>query len=106
MVRWGNSLSMTFRCPSGIRRQLSLLLFNVYTDNLNHHPQPTGVEYYVGGAWVNSLSCADDMVLLAPKVTALQTLLELCRAYAGPHDIVYNTTKTLCLLVRPTQSRG
>ena len=46
------------------------------------------------------------MVLLAPMVPALQTLLELCRAYAGPHDIVYNTTKTVCMLVRPKQSQG
>ena len=46
------------------------------------------------------------MVLLAPMVTALQTLLEVCRAYAGPHDIVYNTTKTECMLVEPRQSQG
>ena len=50
---------------------------------------------------VNSLSYADDMV-----ITALQTLLDVCRAYAGPHDIVYNTTKTVCMLVRPKQSQG
>ena len=46
------------------------------------------------------------MVLLAPTVTALQTLLEVCRAYAGPHDTVCNTTKTVCMLVRPKQSQG
>ena len=46
---------------------------------------------------------ADDMVLLEPAVTALQTLLEVCRADAGPYDIVFNTTKTVCMLVRPTQ---
>ena len=46
------------------------------------------------------------MELLAPMVTALQTLLEVCSAYAGPHDIVYNTTKTVCMLVRPKQSQG
>ena len=98
MVRWGNSLSMTFRCANGIRQggQLFPLLYNAYTDDLNHHLQSTGVGCYVGGAWVNSLSYADDMVLLAPTVTALQTLLEICRAYAGPHDIVYNTTKHVC----------
>ena len=39
-------------------------------------------------------------MLLAPTVTALQTLLEVCRVYAGPHDIVCNTTKTACMLVR------
>ena len=46
------------------------------------------------------------MVLLAPTVTALHTLLEVCRAYDTPHDIVYNTTKTVCMLVRPNQSQG
>ena len=56
------------------------------------------------------------MVLLAPMVTALQTLLEVCRADAEPHDIVYNTTNNenimyagptkaitrYCLVVRPS----
>ena len=96
---------MTFRCSNEIRQggQLSPLLYNVYTDDLNHHFQVTGVGCYVGGAWINSLSYADDMVLLAPTVTVLQTLLEVCRAYALPHDIVCNTTKTVCMLVRPKQ---
>ena len=75
MVRWGNSLSITFRCANGIRQggQLSPLLYSVYTDDLNHHLQATGVGCYVGGAWENSLSYADDMVL--PTETSLQTLL-------------------------------
>ena len=30
-------------------------------------------------AWVNSPCYADDMVLLAPTVTALHTFLEVCR---------------------------
>ena len=90
---------MTFHCANGMRQggQLSPLLYNVYTDDLNHHLQATGVGCYLWGAYVNSLSYADDMVLLAPTVTALQTLLEVCRAYAGPRDIVYNTTKTVCI---------
>ena len=108
MVRWGNSLLMTFQCSNGIKQggQLSPLLNNVYTDDLNHHLQATGVRCYVGSDWVNSLSYGDDMVLLAPMVTALQTLLEVCRAYVVPHDIVYNTTKTVCMLVLPKQLQG
>ena len=94
---------MTFRCATGIRQggQVSQLLYIVYTEDINRHLQATGVGFYVGGAWVNSLSNADDMMLLAPTVTALQTLLEVCRAYAGPHDIVYNTTKTVWMQVWP-----
>ena len=59
---------------------------------------------YVGGAWLNSPSYADDMVLLVSTVTALQTLLEVWRSNAGPHDIVYNTTKTVCMLAGPTKA--
>ena len=32
--------------------------------------------------------------------------MEVCHAYAGPHDIVYKTTKTVCMLARPKQSQG
>ena len=90
---------MTFCCANGIRQegQLSLLLYNVYTDDLNHHLQATGVGCYVGGAY-----CLGKFTELCGRygvtcthVTALQTLLEVCRAFAGPHDIVYNTTKTV-----------
>ena len=62
-----------------------------YTDNLNHHHQATGVGCYVGGAWLNSLSYADDMVLLAPTVTALRTLLGVRRAYMLDLMTLYTT---------------
>ena len=46
------------------------------------------------------------MVLLVPTVSALQTLLKVYLGYVVPHDIAYNTTKTVCMLVRPKQSQG
>ena len=73
--------------------QLSLLLYNVYTDDLNHHFQATSVGCCVGGTWINSLSNEDDMVLFSPMVTALQTLLEVCHTNAGPHAIVTTQRK-------------
>ena len=88
---------MIFRCSNLIMQggQLTPLLYNVYADDLFPHLQATGLGCYVGGAWIDSLTYADDIVLLAPMATALQTLLEICRAYAVPRDIVYNTTKTV-----------
>ena len=107
MVRWGNSLSMTFHYSNWIRQggKSSPLLYNVYTDDLNHHLRATGTGCYVAGIWVNSLSYADDVVLLAPRVTALQTLLKACRTYSGLHDIAYNTTETVCMLVDQSNHR-
>ena len=67
---------MTFRFSNGIRQrgQLSPLLYDIYTDGIDHYLQATGVGCYVGGAWVNLQSYAYDMVLFAPTVTALQTV--------------------------------
>ena len=85
-------------------------MYNVYTDDLNHHLQATGVRYtiLVGGTWVNSLVYADDMVLSCTHGNCSSDTLggTVCRAYAGPHAIVFNTTKTVCVLVRPKQSKG
>ena len=51
IVRSGNSSSMTFRGANRTRQwgQLSPLLYNVYTDDLNHHLHATGEGCYVGG---------------------------------------------------------
>ena len=49
---------------------------------------------------VNLLSYADDIVLLAPTVTALQTLLEVCRAYAVPHDMTKQSQSRYSTRVR------
>ena len=86
---------MTFRCSNGIRQwgQLSPLLYNVYTDDLNHHLHAKGEECYVGGVWANFLNYGDDMVLLAPTVTALQTLLEVCHAYMLDRMTLYTTQR-------------
>ena len=80
----------------------SLSVYNVYyPDDPNHHPQATGVECNKRGAWVNSLSYEDDMVLLSPTVTAL-----VADMLAVPHDTIHNTKKTVCILVRPKRSQG
>ena len=67
-------------------------LYNIYTDEHNHHLQAIGRRCDVGGAWVISLSYMYNMVLL---ITALQTALEVCSPNAGPQDVVYNTTITI-----------
>ena len=56
----GIQLSMAFSCVNGISKggQLSPLLYNAYTDDLNHHLQATGVGCYVGGACVIDLEFA------------------------------------------------
>ena len=78
---------------------LCCIIYKLYR-YLNHYLLATGVGCYIWGAWANSLSYVDDVVLLVTMVTALHPLLEVCGAFPLPHDIVYHTTKTVCLLSR------
>ena len=102
-MQWGSSESVTYQCIKGIRQggQLLPLLYNVHTDELNNPPSSENQACYVANCCVNNLSYADDMVMLAPTLSALQMLLDICSNFAEPHNIVYNTTKTVCMLVRP-----
>ena len=39
------------------------------------------------------------MVIRSPSATALQKLLDVCSFYSEKHDIVYNVTKYVCMVI-------
>ena len=106
-IQWGHFLSLPFKVTNGIRQGslLSPLLFNVYVDDLSGYMNESLVGCHVANKCVNHLSYADDMVLMAPSVRALQKLLDLCSSYASEHDIVYNTRKSVCMIIWPKKAR-
>ena len=106
-IQWGNFLSLPFKVTNGIRQGslLSPLLFNVYVDGLSGYMNESLMGCHVANKCVNHLSYADDMVLMAPSVRALQKLLDLCASYALDHDIVYNTRKSVCMIVWPKKAK-
>ncbi|KAG0712737.1 hypothetical protein GWK47_017775 [Chionoecetes opilio] len=101
-VKWGNSYSLSFSTANGIRQGgiLSPYLYNLYTDDLSANLRDTGIGCHIHDGCINSLSYADDMVLLAPTADALQDLINVCQVYAAKHKIVYNTTKTECMTTK------
>jgi hypothetical protein len=102
-IRWGSSVSNPFRTTNGIRQGglLSPLLFNVYVDSLHDQLSLSGVGCHIDDCCINAISYADDMVLLAPHADALQMMLNVCEAEAATLDIEYNTSKTVCMLIKP-----
>ena len=40
-------------------------------------------------------------MLLAPSPVALNQLLDICEKYSQDFEITYNTTKTVCMFIRP-----
>jgi len=72
-------------------RYVSPIVFCIYIDDLFTRLSSSGVGCYVGLDFAGALSCADDMVILAPTPTAMHKLLAICDSYATKFDIVFNT---------------
>ena len=82
---------------------LSQLFFNVYMDKLSCTLNDAKAGCIMNGVYMSHLIYADDLVLIAPSVRALQVLLGYCDSFAQDNDVMYNTKKTVCMLVRPKE---
>ena len=60
---------------------------------------------YVGYMCVAAVACADDVVLLAPTVRAMRRLLSVCDDFASKYDVVFNASKSKCLVFKTTFDR-
>ena len=96
IVSWNNTLSPSFKVSSGVRQGgiLSPRLFSVAISKAN-----IGCHLY--SVCTNHLFYADDSVLLAPSPVALNQLLDIFEIYSQDFEITYNTTKTVCMFIRP-----
>ena len=75
-------------------------------------PLPTGQFSTVGAVMYGAVGCkivnlfgvlafADDIDLLAPTVRAVRYMLKLCDDYANAFSIMFNATKSKCVIVKP-----
>jgi len=103
IVKWNGSFSVTFNVTNGVRQGgvLSPKLFNVYIDDLSRILLKSNIGCYIGNTCINHLNYADDTIILAPTIFALQELLDLCVDYAKDVGILYNLKKTKCMYFKP-----
>ena len=102
-IGWGCVLSDSFNMNNGIRQGsiLSPHLFNVYVDVLNHDLNKSRVGCHIANDPMNNFSYADDLVLVAPSVTALNDLLKICDRFAKDNYVIFSTAKTVCMRILP-----
>jgi len=103
-VLWNGVESDVFSVSNGVRQGgvLSPYLFNVYMDQLSDQLRLSDVGCFMQDVCLNHFLYADDTVLLAPSVQALQSLIDLCYKYSIHYDILYNKTKTRCVAFLPS----
>ena len=80
-------------CPMVFGKVVFYLL-SVYMDGLLYKLKESGVGCYWGCRFVGGLCYADDLVLLAPSVSALRMMLSICETFALPHGLKFNSQKT------------
>ena len=113
-VKWNSALSFSFPVRSGVRQGgvLSPHLFSVYLDDLFKILKESKVGCYVMNLFVSAVIYADDICLLAPCRSALQTLLNACENYGIKWCLSYNPTKSKTMVfgnsqpIKPLQMYG
>jgi len=100
-VRWGAKFSGFFKLVCGIRQGgvLSPHLFAVYIDDLIKLIQSSNVGCMIGVISMNIFVYADDIILLAPSVGALQHMISVCETHLAYLDMTLNTKKCVCLRI-------
>ena len=106
-VRWGSSLSTSFQVTNGVRQSgiLSLLLFNVYINDLSIRLSETGIGGSIVGKFVNHMIYADDLCVISLSSSALQSLLNICTEYCQLHDLTFNAKKSVCMFFRSSVNK-
>ena len=103
VVKWDSIISLSFNVSNGVRQGgvLSPILFNLFIEDLSQRLLDTRVGCYMNHVCFNHINYADDCVLLAPSVPALQILINVCNSYASQFDMIYNCKKSLCMSFYP-----
>ena len=105
-VKWNGTISSTFSTCNGVKQGgvLSLILFNVYIDELIEMLSKQRLGCHLHGQFVGAFFYANDLILLAPTSTALNVMLETCSNFAQCYDLQFNSSKTKCMYFSKTHT--
>ena len=94
-VKWNNVFSNSFQVPSGVRQGgvLSPHFFVIYIDDLIVYLRNLKIGCHIIDLFIACIVYADDICLVAPCRSALQTLLDACESYANSWCLSYNPSK-------------
>ena len=81
-VKWGSVMSHFYELKAGVRQGgvLSPIVFGIYIDVLVQLVKKANIGCKIGACCAGIFLYADDIILLAPSVQALQSLINICES--------------------------
>ena len=92
--------SITVRGELRQGRILSPKLFTLYVNQLVNKLIVCNAGCYFNSMCINHVMYADDICLLAPTASAMQSLLDVCYEYGTDNDIKFNPIKCTYLYLK------
>jgi len=98
-IKWNDKFSDFFSVRNGVRQGgvLSPIFYNIYINNIFLDIQSSGIGCFISNYPCNIFAYADDLVLLAPTINALQKLVNISLKFCNNLDIIMNQNKTVCM---------
>jgi PHP family Zn ribbon phosphoesterase len=95
-VKYNGIYSDYFDVKNGVKQGgvISPTLFTCYIDGLLEILKCSGIGCKVGSMYTGCISYADDLVLLAPNLSALKEMIKICEEYASKFKIKFNGSKS------------
>jgi len=105
-TKWGKRFSEPFHVTNGVRHGAALCpyLFAGYSDDLSN--EPNQARCYVGEVLSKHLIFADDICVLCSSVRGLQSILDVCQAYAESHGTILNCRKTVFVTFKAKSAKN
>ena len=102
-IKLGNSYSHYFTICNGVRQGgiLSPRLFVLYVNQLTDGLLSCNAGCYINDMCINHVMYADDICLLAPSASAMQSVLDVCYDYGSDNDILFNPIKSVYTIFKP-----
>ena len=76
-------------------------LFTLYIDELSYQLNNCNLGCHINNVCVNHLFYADDLCIMAPSPVGLQRLIDICANYGFENDLLFNRSKSVCMVVKP-----
>ena len=76
---------------------LIIYYVHVYIDVLLCRLKRSGYGCYIGHMFCGALGYADDVIIMAPTVTATKQMLNICADYGIQYNVLFNPYQTKCI---------